>query len=287
MNNNNYFSLNNNNNNNNILNNKYKIINEINRGTYGNVFKSINLVDNAYYAIKIIRNGEVFMNQAKKEIKILNEINKNNINSKYPVVNIIEHFFYNKHVCIVFELLSDLNLTDLLKKTNYKGLELKNVKKFSKQILLALKYIHTNWIHCDLKPNNIILVNENKCKLKIVDFGISCRIDDPKKHFYIQSLYYRAPEIFLKKKYNFAIDIWSAGCIFAELYNGKPLYIGNTKAEQFNIIKKNTNLESIIPNKNSNNYFYFIDLLKFMINIFPQKRLNSVMLLKHKFYKNE
>jgi serine/threonine protein kinase len=278
-----YFSLNQNNN---LINNKYKIIKEINRGTYGNVFKSININTNTLYAIKIIRKENIFTKQSKKEIAILNEINEANINFKYPIVKIIEDFIFNNHVCIVLELLSKITLSELLKKTNYNGLELKNVKKFSKQILLALKYIHTKWIHCDLKPNNIILVNENKCKLKIVDFGISCRIDDPNKHFYIQSLFYRAPEVFLKKNYNHLIDIWSSGCIFAELYFGKPIFMSKNKKEQFNIIKNMNKLEDIIPNKNDNNYPLFIDLLKFMINLYPQKRLDSTYLLKHKFFLN-
>lgn len=284
----NYFVFKNTNNNN--LNNKYKLLNEINKGSYGSVFKSYNILNNNYYAIKIIRKHNLFINQSKKEIELLKEINKLNINFKYPIVKYIENFVYNNYVCIVFELLSDFTLHTLLKRTNYNGLEFKNVFKFARQILLATKFIHQKWIHCDLKPNNIVLVNFNKCKLKIIDFGISCLINEPNKHFYVQSLYYRAPEIFLRIKYNYLIDIWSCGCIIGELYNGKPLFIGRNKDEQFKIISHIKSFNEIIPQKtNTDNkhYLLFIDLLTNMIVYQPNKRLNSENLLKHEFLLNK
>lgn len=99
----------------------------------------------------------------------------------------------------------------------------------------GLKYVHSaGVVHRDLKPSNI-LVNEN-CDLKICDFGLA-RIQDPQMTGYVSTRYYRAPEIMLTwQKYDIEVDIWSAGCIFAEMLDGKPLFPGKDHVNQFSII---------------------------------------------------
>jgi p38 MAP kinase len=99
----------------------------------------------------------------------------------------------------------------------------------------GLKYVHSaGVIHRDLKPSNI-LVNEN-CDLKICDFGLA-RIQDPQMTGYVSTRYYRAPEIMLTwQKYDVEVDIWSVGCIFAEMLEGKPLFPGKDHVNQFSII---------------------------------------------------
>lgn len=103
------------------------------------------------------------------------------------------------------------------------------------QFQRGLKYLHSaGVIHRDLKPSNI-LVNEN-CDLKICDFGLA-RIQEPHMTGYVSTRYYRAPEIMLTwRKYNEKADIWSAGCIFAELLLGKPLFPGTNHINQFCVI---------------------------------------------------
>ena len=99
----------------------------------------------------------------------------------------------------------------------------------------GLKYVHSaGVVHRDLKPSNI-LINEN-CDLKICDFGLA-RIQDPQMTGYVSTRYYRAPEIMLTwQKYDVEVDIWSAGCIFAEMLEGKPLFPGKDHVDQFSII---------------------------------------------------
>lgn len=99
----------------------------------------------------------------------------------------------------------------------------------------GLKYVHSaGVVHRDLKPSNI-LVNEN-CDLKICDFGLA-RLQDPQMTGYVSTRYYRAPEIMLTwQKYDVEVDIWSAGCIFAEMLDGKPLFPGKDHVNQFSII---------------------------------------------------
>jgi p38 MAP kinase len=105
----------------------------------------------------------------------------------------------------------------------------------SNHLQRGLKYVHSaGVVHRDLKPSNI-LVNEN-CDLKICDFGLA-RIQDPQMTGYVSTRYYRAPEIMLTwQKYDVEVDIWSAGCIFAEMLEGKPLFPGKDHVNQFSII---------------------------------------------------
>jgi len=103
------------------------------------------------------------------------------------------------------------------------------------QAAAAVSFAHSRLVvHRDLKPSNI-LVNEN-CDLKICDFGLA-RIQDPQMTGYVSTRYYRAPEIMLTwQKYDVEVDIWSAGCIFAEMLEGKPVFPGKDHVNQFSII---------------------------------------------------
>jgi serine/threonine protein kinase len=94
----------------------------------------------------------------------------------------------------------------------------------TKQCLNALEFIHgLDLIHCDLKPENILIKSYSRCEVKIIDFGSSCYKSD---HLcsYVQSRTYRAPEVILGLPYGQKIDIWSLGCILAELWTGKVLF---------------------------------------------------------------
>jgi serine/threonine protein kinase len=242
--------------------NNFLILREINRGSYGSVLEALNLKNSCKYALKIIRNEERFRKQCHHEINILKNLNNNNNNNKYPIIKYYGYFDFEKHFCLIFELLSDINLADLMKKTNYNGLELKNVVKFSRQIAHAVKFIHNyNYIHCDLKPQNIVMVNSKKCKIKILDFGIS-RVDkEINNYFYVQTLYYRSPEIFEKKNYNKMIDIWSLGCIIGELYTGFPLIYGKDDDSQYKLIKNIKNIIINLKTKNNDNLENLKDVL--------------------------
>lgn len=88
-----------------------------------------------------------------------------------------------------------------------------------------------NIIHCDLKPENILLKDLNRSSIKVIDFGSSC-YQSKRVYTYIQSRFYRAPEIILGISYGTSIDMWSFGCILAELYTGAPLFPGESEGEQ-------------------------------------------------------
>ena len=106
------------------------------------------------------------------------------------------------------------------------------IRRFAVQLLNALRYLRRHSIvHCDLKPENILLRTAGRSAVKVIDFGSSCFEAQP-VFTYIQSRFYRAPEILLGLPYFCAIDMWSLGCILAELYTGYPLFPGENEVEQ-------------------------------------------------------
>ena len=82
-------------------------------------------------------------------------------------------------------------------------------------------------IHCDLKPENIMLETSSKSVIKVIDFGAACLLNE-RVYTYIQSRFYRAPEVILGIPYTMAIDMWSLGCILAELFISFPLFPGES-----------------------------------------------------------
>lgn len=151
------------------------------------------------------------------------------------VIHIQDYVIFRKHLCMSFELLS-MNLFEFLKINDFNGFDHNLVRRFAIQLLYALKYLkQLEIIHCDLKPENILLKEENKSGIKIIDFGSSTFIDE-KVYTYIQSRFYRAPEIMLGIPYTTAIDMWSLGCIMAELYIGYPIFPGESENDQMSRI---------------------------------------------------
>lgn len=110
------------------------------------------------------------------------------------------------------------------------------VRKFGSQILTALGFLslpELRIIHSDLKPENILLISPRRSAVKVIDFGSSCRSHE-KLYTYIQSRFYRSPEVLLGMGYSLAIDMWSLGCIMVELHTGEPLFPGVNEADMIN-----------------------------------------------------
>lgn len=110
----------------------------------------------------------------------------------YISVKLKSHFMWRQHLCLVFELLS-YNLYDLLRNTNFRGVSLNLTRKFAQQLSMALLFLSTpemSIIHCDLKPENVLLCNPKRSAIKIIDFGSSCQIGN-RIYQYIQSRFYR------------------------------------------------------------------------------------------------
>jgi dual specificity tyrosine-phosphorylation-regulated kinase 1 len=131
-----------------------------------------------------------------------------------------------------------MNLYDLLRSTHFQGVSFDLIRKFARQILVALQYFaqpEVDIIHCDLKPENILLVEPKRSALKVIDFGSSCTAKE-KPYTYIQSRFYRSPEVILQCGYTTAIDMWSLGCILIEMHSGEPLFSGQNEKEQMHLL---------------------------------------------------
>ena len=97
--------------------------------------------------------------------------------------------------------------------------------------MTAISYLYDKQIvHCDLKPENILLKSPTKSEIKLIDFGSSC-FEQERYYTYIQSRFYRAPEIMLGIPYTTAIDMWSLGCIIYECIVGIPLFTGENERD--------------------------------------------------------
>merc|ERR1719158_1575660 len=200
------------------------------------VVSAMDMVTQTKVAIKKISPFEhqTYCQRTLREIKILNRIQHENIIHIRDMLRApsIESL---KDVYIVQSLME----TDLYKLLKTQRLSNDHICYFIYQILRGLKYIHSaNVLHRDLKPSNLLL-NAN-CDLKICDFGLA-RTNSEKEYMteYVVTRWYRAPELLLScAEYTAAIDIWSVGCIFAELLGRKPLFPGRDYVHQLNLITR-------------------------------------------------
>jgi len=144
-----------------------------------------------------------------------------------------------------------MNLYEFIKSNDFRGFSLKLIRRFTKQMLSSLTLLKGHRvIHCDLKPENILLAHPARSEIKVIDFGSSCfenekgihgKVPSPREsvqadssvvYTYIQSRFYRSPEVILGMSYGLPIDMWSLGCILAELYTGYPIFPGENEQEQ-------------------------------------------------------
>ena len=210
---------------------RFEILQVIGKGSFGKVLKCYDYKNKQMCAIKVIKNKKRFHHQAAVELKILSHIIKKDPEDKFCLIHLKENFVFRKHLCLVFDILSG-NLYEILKSNSFQGLPLNLVRNITIQLLTSLKFLNQERIiHCDLKPENILLVKPYKSLIKLIDFGSSC-FEHERLYTYIQSRFYRAPEVILGISYKMSIDMWSLGCIIAELIIGYPLFPGENEYEQ-------------------------------------------------------
>jgi len=203
----------------------------IGSGTYGVVYKGINKETNEVIAIKKIKidlESEGVPSTALREISILREL-------KHPnIVELKDVVCTDKKLYLLFEFL-DIDLRKYLECFNDdEVLEPNVIKSFLFQILEGVAYCHSKKIiHRDLKPQNLLLNQSGR--IKIADFGLARGFSIPIRPYTkeVLTLWYRAPEILLGSvDYSTPVDIWSVGCIFAELCLKRPIFQGDYEMDQ-------------------------------------------------------
>ncbi|XP_076167224.1 cyclin-dependent kinase 5 [Ptiloglossa arizonensis] len=215
---------------------KYEKLEKIGEGTYGTVFKAKNRETHEIVALKRVRldeDDEGLPSSALREICLLKELKHKNVVRLYDVLH------SDKKLTLVFEH-CDQDLKKYFDSLNGE-IDLDVVKSFLYQLLRGLAFCHSrNVLHRDLKPQNL-LINKNG-ELKLADFGLARAFGIPVKCYSAEvvTLWYRPPDVlFGAKLYTTSIDMWSAGCIFAELANaGRPLFPGSDVDDQLKRIFK-------------------------------------------------
>lgn len=240
-------------------NRKYLVLDLLGQGTFGQVVKCQNLITKEILAVKVVKSKSEYLNQSVTEAKVLELLNRQiDPNNEHHFLRLHDTFVHKHHLCLVFELLSN-NLYELLKLNEFHGLSMTLIKTFSKQLLDSLCVLKdSKLIHCDLKPENILLVSNDRPDLKVIDFGSACE-ETRTIYTYIQSRFYRAPEVLLGIPYSTGIDMWSFGCIVAELFLGIPIFPGNSEFDQVTRIVESLGMPPAWMcdmGKNSKKYFH-------------------------------
>ncbi|CAN6577745.1 unnamed protein product [Malus baccata var. baccata] len=307
---------------NSVLAGRYHVTEYLGSAAFSKAIQAHDLHTGMDVCVKIIKNNKDFFDQSLDEIKLLKYVNKHDPGDKYHILRLYDYFYYREHLLIVCELLK-ANLYEFHKFNRESGGEvyftMPRLQSITIQCLEALQFLHgLGMIHCDLKPENILVKSYSRCEVKVIDLGSSCFETD---HLcsYVQSRSYRAPEVILGLPYDKKIDIWSLGCILAELCTGNVLFQNDSPAtllarvmgiispidqgmlakgrDTYKYFTKNhmlyernqeTNrLEYLIPKKTSLRHRLpmgdqgFIDFIAHLLEINPKKRPSASDALKH------
>ncbi|CAG9318449.1 unnamed protein product [Blepharisma stoltei] len=283
--------------------NRYQKIEKVGEGTYGVVYKALDIQSQSIVALKKIRlesEDEGVPSTTIREISLLKELRHPNIVQLQDIV------FTSNKLYLIFEFLNH----DLRRHMDSVGmLEEEKIKSYLYQLLQGLYYCHCRRvIHRDLKPQNLLI--DKGETLKLADFGLARAFGLPMKTYTheVVTLWYRAPEILLgAKQYSVPVDIWSVGCIFAEMVQKRPLFTGDSEIDQlFKIFKvlgtptdqvfpgvtsfadfkptfpkwRGESLRTLVPNISEDG----LDLLSSMICYDPSKRISAKNALKHPYF---
>ncbi|EYU17784.1 hypothetical protein ABFS82_04G178200 [Erythranthe guttata] len=307
---------------NSVLAGRYHVTEYLGSAAFSKAIQAHDLHTGMDVCVKIIKNNKDFFDQSLDEIKLLKYVNKHDPGDKYHLLRLYDYFYYREHLLIVCELLK-ANLYEFHKFNRESGGEvyftMPRLQSITIQCLEALQFLHgLGLIHCDLKPENILVKSYSRCEVKVIDLGSSCFGTD-NLCSYVQSRSYRAPEVILGLPYDKKIDIWSLGCILAELCTGNVLFQNDSPAtllarvigivglieqdmlakgrDTYKYFTKNhmlyernqdTNiLEYLIPKKSSLRHRLpmgdqgFVDFVSHLLEVNPNKRPSASEALKH------
>lgn len=208
----------------------FQKVEKIGEGTYGVVYKAKDKLTGRMVALKKIRldtESEGVPSTAIREISLLKELDHPNI------VRLLDVVHSEKKLYLVFEYLN-LDLKKYMDVSPPSGLSLPLVKSYLNQLLQGIAYCHSHRVlHRDLKPQNLLIDTDGN--IKLADFGLARAFGVPVRTYTheVVTLWYRAPEILLGSRfYSTPVDVWSIGCIFAEMITKRALFPGDSEIDQ-------------------------------------------------------
>jgi len=209
---------------------RYEVLEFLGIGAFGKVSRCIDHKTGETVAVKVFKRSKNYERQAAVEMRLFDVI-QSNVSIRSKIVNLKDSFKFRGHVCLVYELLS-LSLQEFIRQNDYKGFSPGWISKITHQLLDALVDLKScRILHCDIKPDNIAFTQDNRTSVKVIDLG-SGAFENETIFTYIQSRYYRSPEVILGMAYSYPIDMWSLGCVVAELFLGRPLFPGEDDHDQ-------------------------------------------------------
>ncbi|KAK1442148.1 dual specificity protein kinase [Babesia gibsoni] len=231
-----------------VLGGRYRVVAELaGKGVFSSVARCVDTQDNSTVAIKMIRNHEIMVRAAEKEIGILKRLNDSDKEFKRHIVRLLNRFDYRGHLCMVFPWYWG-NLRSALKHhgKGRGGFSLTFVISYTHQLFIALRHMaRNNVMHADLKPDNI-LVNNDFSRITVCDLGSASDVSENEITAYLVSRFYRAPEIILGLRYDCKIDVWSAATTIYELATGNVLFPGRTNNHMLKLIME---VKGKVPSK--------------------------------------
>ncbi|XP_033106743.1 mitogen-activated protein kinase 14-like [Anneissia japonica] len=290
-----------------IIPTRYQIMQAIGTGAYGSVCSATDRETQKQVAIKKLARpfqSTIHAKRTYRELRLLKHMKHENVIGLLNVFTPDQSLETFQEVYMVTHLMG----ADLNNIVRTQKLTDEHVQFLIYQVIRGLKYVHSaGIIHRDLKPSNIA-VNED-CELKILDFGLARALDDQMTG-YVATRWYRAPEIMFNwMQYTKAVDIWSVGCIMAELLTGKTLFPGTdhidqltrimnvvgTPSQQFIKKIKSEEAKSYVSTleqtekKDFKKYFLganplAIDLLEQMLLMDSDERITAAAALKHDYF---
>ena len=230
-----------------IFANNYLVQSELGSAAFSTAYQCLDLSseedEDGYrdeVCLKVIKNTKDYFDQSLDEIKILQLLKDTGKTEENHIVKMKSFFYHREHLVIVTELLRQ-NLYEFGKiiiesrgNVYFTRLRLSHIIR---QCLVALKFVHElGLVHSDIKPENILLSSYSRALIKIIDFGSSSFVSD-RQSSYIQSRSYRAPEVILGLPYDGKIDIWSLGCVVAELYTNEVTFQNDSELSMLSRIE--------------------------------------------------
>jgi dual specificity tyrosine-phosphorylation-regulated kinase 2/3/4 len=207
---------------------RYQIVRTFGKGSFGQVLECFDHKTQLSIAVKVIINTPQMQQQGQIEAQLLASLG--DLNSEV-IVKAHDFFTFRSHVCITFEILGK-NLYQLVQHNRFRPFPVAVCRGYAQQLLTALHDCQRcQIVHCDLKPENILIWPDDYERVKLVDFGSGCFLGH-QQYEYIQSRFYRAPEVILALGYGSPMDMWSMALVITELLMGKPLLTGTDEVDQ-------------------------------------------------------